>query len=228
MELTHHGFDWELDSSSPHAATVFARAGFEAHLFGGPHVTLHPERLGFEHMHRSGNGETIAAAVEQLLAAVAGERRLYLEINFEDTHRPYPAVAAPSADVEVPAYLPQGQEAATELSALNVTIAHMDSAAGRVMAALERSGRAESTLVLFTTDHGLAMPRAKCTLYEPGLEVALIVRWTDGAMGRDVTSSELVSNIDVLPTLLEACGIPIPAHVQGRSLFGAGREAIFA
>src|SRR5213080_5427236 len=101
MGLAHHGFDWELDSSSPHAATVFARAGFEAHLFGGQHVTLHPERLGFEHMHGSGNGETIAAAVEQLLAAVAGERRLYLEINFEDTHRPYPAVAAPSADVEV-------------------------------------------------------------------------------------------------------------------------------
>src|SRR5947208_7286744 len=228
MGLAHHGFDWELDSSSPHAATVFCRAGFETHLFGGQHVTLHPERLGFEHMHGSGNGETIAAAVEQLLAADAGERRLYLEVNFEDTHRPYPAVAAPSADVEVPAYLPQGQEAATELSALNVTIAQMDSAAGRVMAALERSGRAESTLVLFTTDHGLAMPRAKCTLYDPGLEVALIVRWPDGGIGRGVSNSELVSNIDVLPTLLESCGITIPAGIQGRSLFERGREAIFA
>src|SRR5437867_2328785 len=228
MGLAHHGFDWELDSSSPHAAAVFARAGFEAHLFGGQHVTLHPERLGFEHMHGSGNGETIAAAVEQLLAADAGQRRLYLEINFEDTHRPYPAVAAPSADVEVPAYLPQGQEAATELSALNVTIEQMDSAAGRVMAALERSGRAESTLVVFTTDHGLAMPRAKCTLYDPGLEVALLIRWPHGELRG--TRQEMVSNIDVLPTLLDAAGIEIPSGVQGHSLLGntAGRDAIFA
>ena len=234
MGLAHHGFDWELDSSSPHAATVFARAGFEAHLFGGQHVTLHPERLGFEHMHGSGNGETIAAAVEQLLAADAGQRRLYLEINFEDTHRPYPAVAAPSADVEVPAYLPQGQEAATELSALNVTIAQMDSAAGRVMAALERSGRAESTLVLFTTDHGLAMPRAKCTLYDPGLEVALLISWP-GAIAANGASSELISNLDTLPTLLEAAEVAAPPGLQGRSflpLLRGGqyepRDAIFA
>src|SRR5438093_11662177 len=117
MGLAHHGFDWELASSAPHAAAVFARAGFEAHLFGGQHVTLHPERPGFAHMPGPGNGESIAAAVEQLLAADAAQRRLYLEINFEDTHRPYPALAAPSADGEVPACLPQGPCGRTALSA---------------------------------------------------------------------------------------------------------------
>ena len=143
-------------------------------------------------------------------------------------------MAAPSADVEVPAYLPQGQEAATELSALNVTIAQMDSAAGRVMAALERSGRAESTLVLFTTDHGLAMPRAKCTLYDPGLEVALLISWP-GAIAANGASSELISNLDTLPTLLEAAEVAAPPGLQGRSflpLLRGGqyepRDAIFA
>ena len=114
------------------------------------------------------------------------------------------------------------------MTAVEQTIATMDSAVGRVLAALDNAGRAANALVVFTTDHGLAMPRAKCTLYDPGLEVALIVRWADGGIGSGVTSSELVSNIDVLPTLLEACGIPIPAHVQGRSLLGPGRDAIFA
>src|SRR5207237_7771066 len=104
----------------------------------------------------------------------------------------------------------------------------MDGSVGRVLAALERTGRAANALVVFTTDHGLAMPRAKCTLYDPGLEVALIVRWPDGGIGRGVSNSELVSNIDVLPTLLESCGITIPAGLQGPSLFEPGPEAILA
>src|SRR5256886_3624162 len=114
------------------------------------------------------------------------------------------------------------------MTAVEQTITTMDSAVGRVLHALETAGRAANALVVFTTDHGLAMPRAKCTLYDPGLEVALIVRWPEGDIGRGVANSGLVSNIDVLPTLLEACGIAIPANVQGRSLFGAGRDAVFA
>jgi N-sulfoglucosamine sulfohydrolase len=111
----------------------------------------------------------------------------------------------------------------------------MDAALGSVLAALDRAGRAEQAIVVFTTDHGLAMPRAKCTLYDPGLEVALIVRWPGGGFGGGPARSELVSNIDVLPTLLEAAGAPLPAAIQGRSLMpllGAEayepRRAIFA
>ena len=222
MGLTHHGFDWDLDASVPHSAAIFGAAGFETHLFGGQHVTQHPERIGFAHLHR----EAAAAGVEELLEKA--ERRLYIEINFEETHRPYPPAGEPPAGLVIPGYLPDGPEAIEEMTAVEQTIATMDSAVGRVLAALDNAGRAANALVVFTTDHGLAMPRAKCTLYDPGLEVALIVRWADGGIGSGVTSSELVSNIDVLPTLLEACGIPIPAHVQGRSLLGPGRDAIFA
>ena len=111
----------------------------------------------------------------------------------------------------------------------------MDAAVGRVLAALDKSGRAERALVVFTTDHGLAMPRAKCTLYDPGLEVALMIRWPGGGFGSDPVKSELVSNIDVLPTLLEAAGVELPAHIQGKSLLPLlrggsyeSRDAIFA
>src|SRR3989442_14556977 len=221
MGLAHHGFDWELDSSVRHAAAIFGAAGFETHLFGGQHVTQHPERIGFAHLHR----EAAAAGVEQLLEKA--ERRLYIEINFEETHRPYPPAGEPPAGLVIPGYLPDGPESIEEMTAVEQTIATMDSAVGRVLAALDNAGRAANALVVFTTDHGLAMPRAKCTLYDPGLEVALIVRWPEGDIGRGVANSGLVSNIDVLPTLLEACGIAIPAHVQGRSLFGAGGGARF-
>jgi N-sulfoglucosamine sulfohydrolase len=244
MGLAHAGFDWELGATAPHAAAIFAGLGFETHLFGGQHVSLHAERLGFGHMHPTGNehgnmtGKIVAAAVEQLLQTDLGQRRLYLEINFEDTHRPYPPVGvndSSAQELQIPAYLPAGPESAAELSALQAAIKEMDVAAGRVLAALEKTRRGDSAIVVFTTDHGLAMPRAKCTLYDPGLEVALIVCWPEGGIGRGYVRTELISNIDVLPTLLEAAGASLPSGIQGRSFLPLlrgnayeAREAIFA
>lgn len=218
MGPAHHGFDWEL--SVPHAASVFAANGFATHLFGGQHVTQHPERLGFEGMHPT-------EAIERVIAAQPGERRLYLEINFEETHRPYPPAGKPPGGLVVPGYLPNGPEAVEEMTAVEQAITAMDAEVGRVLATLRNAGRAENALVVFTTDHGIAMPRAKCTLYDPGLEVALILSWPRGDFGRDVTEGSLVSNLDVLPTLLQAAGVPLAPGMQGRSLF-ADRDAIFA
>jgi arylsulfatase A-like enzyme len=228
MGLAHRGFDWELTRDAPHAATIFAGLGFETHLFGAQHVAQHPERLGFDQMHPT-------EAVEQVLASKPRERRMYLEINFDETHRPYPPPGPIPRDLVIPGYLPDGPEAVEEMTALQTAITQMDEAVGRVLAALAKTGRADSALVVFTTDHGLAMPRAKCTLYDPGLEVALIVCWPGGGIGSGVVRSELVSNIDVLPTLLEAAAASLPNGIQGRSLLpllrGAAyepRNAIFA
>ena len=219
MGLAHAGFDWEL--AVPHAAAIFAEQGFQSHLFGGQHVTPHPERLGFEAIHPTTD-------FEKVLARHGKDQRLYLEINFDETHRPYPPTGSAVVGLEIPGYLPQSAEAMEEMTAVQHAITAMDAAVGRVLAALERSGRADDSLVIFTTDHGLAMPRAKCTLYDPGLEVALLMRWPAGGTGRFTTRTELVSNIDVLPTLLESCGVPVPAGIQGQSLIGPGREAVFA
>ncbi len=218
MGLAHHGFDWELES--PHAASIFSGAGFATHLFGGQHVTLHPERLGFEQTHPTD-------AVGHVLATEPSDQRLYIEINFEETHRPYPPPGPKPPDLVIPGYLPAGPEAEEEMTAVEGAITQMDAAAGRVLAALERAGRAEHALVVFTTDHGLAMPRAKCTLYDPGLEVALIVRWPAGDIRSGVVRSGLASNLDVLPSLLEAARVAAPEGIQGRSLFEP-RDAIFA
>ena len=218
MGLAHHGFDWEL--SVPHAATTFAQAGFTTYLFGSQHVTQHPERLGFTRMHPT-------AALAQVINAAPREHRLYVEINFDETHRPYPQAGDPPPDLVVPAYLPAGSEAVDEIAAVERAITAMDSAVGRVMAVLREAGRAERSLVVFTTDHGLAMPRAKCTLYDPGLEVALILSWPGGELGRAVVARDIASNLDVLPTMLEAAGVATPDGIQGRSLFEP-RDVVFA
>ncbi len=153
----------------------------------------------------------------------------------ERLDRPYPPPGPIPRDLVIPGYLPAGREAAEEMTAVEGAITRMDAAAGRVLVALDKAARADRALVVFTTDHGLAMPRAKCTLYDPGLEVALIVRWPGAGIGSGVVRSELVSNIDVLPTLLEGAGAPVQAGIQGRSFLPLlrgdayePREAIFA
>jgi N-sulfoglucosamine sulfohydrolase len=86
-----------------------------------------------------------------------------------------------------------------------------------VLEALEANGLADNTLIVFTTDHGLAFPGSKATLYDRGLGVMLILRGPGGFIGGKV-SDALVSHIDVYPTLCELAGIERPDFLQGTSL----------
>ncbi|MBI2942361.1 MAG: sulfatase-like hydrolase/transferase, partial [Chloroflexi bacterium] len=128
--------------------------------------------------------------------------------------------------VFVPSYLRDEPQAREELAELQGAVRYVDAAIGRVLAALQSAGLEENTLVLFTTDHGVALPRAKCAVYDPGLATALILRlpardWTSGRR-----FAEPISNVDVFPTLLDLVGLPVNPRVQGRSFLPLldGRE----
>lgn len=93
----------------------------------------------------------------------------------------------------------------------------------------------QETLLLFTADHGIAFPRAKTTLHDAGIEVPLLMRWPAGGVAGGRVYGELISNVDVLPTLLEAAEIAVPDNVQGRSFLPLlrgepylPRDAVFA
>jgi arylsulfatase A-like enzyme len=109
-----------------------------------------------------------------------------------------------------------------------------DAAIGRVLAALDAAGLAASTVVVYTPDHGIPFPRAKGTLFDPGLEIGLIARGPGGFSGGRSLGA-LVSNVDLFPTLLRLCGVTPPAGTQGRDLapllqgtVTTVREAVFA
>jgi arylsulfatase A-like enzyme len=92
----------------------------------------------------------------------------------------------------------------------------MDAAAGRVFDALRHSPAYDNTLAVFTVDHGIGFPRAKSTLYDPGINTALMMQWPRRIAGNSVRD-ELISNIDFTPTVLEACEIDVPGTMPGRS-----------
>src|SRR5207302_1991129 len=97
-------------------------------------------------------------------------------------------------------------------------IRKVDAAVERILAAVEKTSLSENTLVLFTADHGIAFPRAKTTLYDAGIETALLLRWPAGGVAGGRVHEELISNVDILPTLLGAAGVPVPENVQGRNI----------
>jgi arylsulfatase A-like enzyme len=110
----------------------------------------------------------------------------------------------------------------------------LDHGVGAVLNALMTAGLTERTLVVFTTDHGLAFPGAKATLSDRGIGVTLIVRGPGGFTGGRVINA-LTSHVDVYPTLCELAGVPTPGFAQGRSLMplvrgeaDEVRDAIFA
>jgi arylsulfatase A-like enzyme len=98
----------------------------------------------------------------------------------------------------------------------------LDEAMGAVLNALDENSLAENTLVVCTTDHGIAFPGMKCTLTDGGTGVMLILRGPGGFGGGQV-SDALVSHVDLFPTICELCGIDPPGWLQGRSLLPLAR-----
>jgi arylsulfatase A-like enzyme len=113
------------------------------------------------------------------------------------------------------------QERLAVLAGYYGMIAQLDHAVGRLLDALEARGMARDTLVVFTADHGDFMGDHQLMLkgpihYEALIRVPLIVRGPGFAKGAVV--ADPVGTIDVAPTVLAACGLPVPADVEGRPL----------
>jgi N-sulfoglucosamine sulfohydrolase len=241
MGLAHAPFGWELAADARHVAEILGAAVYETHLFGLQHVSMSTERLGFEHAHpfrEKARSRDISTQIADFLKSPQSGKPLYVEVNLEEVHRPYGegyAFSNIKQDIDVPAYLPADSSSLQEFSALHEDIQQADAGVGRILGSVEEAGLAEGSMVIFTTDHGLAMPRAKCTLYDPGIEIALLMRWPKGGLAEGTVTEELISNIDLLPTLLEILGLPIPSEVQGRSFLPvlrgesvAARTAVYA
>lgn len=107
-----------------------------------------------------------------------------------------------------------------ELACYHAVITHMDEQIGRVLAALDETGRAENTIVIFTTDQGLAMGRhglmGKQNMYEHTIGVPLILAGPSIPAGRTAPAQCYLR--DIFPTCCDLAGLKVPETVQGRSL----------
>jgi N-sulfoglucosamine sulfohydrolase len=126
-------------------------------------------------------------------------------------------------ELQVPPYYPDTPLVREELARVYDNIADMDAQVGELLKQLEDDGLAENTIVFYWSDHGDGVPRAKRSLYDSGLRVPLMIRWPKAIGGTAAPGSardELVSFVDLAPTVLALAGLQIPGHFQGRVLLG--------
>ncbi|WP_394794991.1 sulfatase [Armatimonas sp.] len=120
-------------------------------------------------------------------------------------------------NVVVPPFLPDTPEVRSDMLDYYSEIEDFDGELGGLLALLERTGRAQNTLVVVTSDNGFPFPHGKTNLYDAGARMPLAIRWP-GRIKPGQKRRELVSHTDVAPTFLEAAGVPLPKEITGQSL----------
>lgn len=125
-------------------------------------------------------------------------------------------------DAEVPSFLPDTPQIRGDLLDYAVEIEWFDSHVGRILEYLETRGELDNTLVIFTSDNGMAFPRAKANLYDYGIHMPLAVRWAGGGReGRVI--DDLVQFVDLTATIYDLTGVVHPGGataLAGRSIRG--------
>jgi arylsulfatase A-like enzyme len=199
-------------------ARHFRANGYATTLIGGWKTNGTPEFAGYDrHVGDSERPGPVAAAVREECARAA-DRPFFVHLSFHRAHRSFGHEydATVLERVRVPEYLPDEPEIRADLATLAKQIGEMDAIVGAALAELEQRGLLDETIVVFTTDHGPALARAKHTLFEAGITTALLMRYPARIPGGQVRTT-LLSNADVYPTLCELAGIePAPESIDGR------------
>ena len=223
LGLVNRGFSMTPEGYRHHIVRTLRReGGYYSALIGLQHIAKDPHTIGYDHVEVNGMGpgnsvvDVTPHAVRFLHSRP--QQPFWLTVGFWETHRPYHE-AAPEDDsryMEPPKPIPDVPASRQDMADFHETVRTLDWGVGEVLAALEATGLADNTLVISTTDHGIAWPMMKCNLYDGGMGVHLVMRGPGGFKGGKVCDA-LISHLDIYPTLCELLKIEPPSWLQGRS-----------
>jgi len=132
------------------------------------------------------------------------------------------------AKITLPPYHADTPETRRDWANYHENITELDYRVRDLLDELEADGLTDDTIIFFWSDHGVGLPRGKRWLYDSGTRVPLIVVIPErfrqqGQAEPSTVTDELISFIDLAPTVLNLCGVEIPDHMQGRSFLGKER-----
>lgn len=227
--LAHRG--GLLTHPDRHVACVLGKAGFETvlcgmHHLGTGHTSIYSSRSGLS----PHDGAGIANYAAEFLKSRGAKHPFFLDVGFFETHRttgdppgfnpegysPRDGDGDPSY-VTPPTSLPNTPETRRDWLDYVHSAARLDGYYGRVLDALDEAKLSDDTLVIATTDHGIAFPHHKCSLTARGTGVLLILRQPKSFQGGRV-SDALVSHLDIFPTICDLVGLDHPSWLEGKSL----------
>ncbi|QYY37239.1 sulfatase [Ruficoccus sp. ZRK36] len=214
--------------------TILRESGIQAALAGKSHIAPESVYPFDPYMVLAPNSAPrLRKAISECLASI-GDEPFYLHAAAQYPHRSggtFKAAPDPETfgdlddqyrpeDVIVPAWLPDLPQVRQDLAAYYTEITRFDEFVGSTLQRLEDSGRADETLVLLMSDHGMPFPGAKASPFEAGHNCPLIIAHP-GGVGAGQSTRALVNWTDIMPTILEALDIPTerwPKELTGESL----------
>jgi len=230
--LSHHGYEYHQTTKL--MVDYFNDAGYDTIHIGLQHETLfstpHKNRYKFE-LRKNWEDEHVSNAVDQAIELLKERKNnktpFYLNIGTAETHdsqynfkneKWHKIYGETSKEkIWVPEYLPKNVASLEQHQGdLQAAIKHFDYHIGRLFEAIKQFDYEKNTLVVLTTDHGIANERAKSSLYQAGVEITYIMSMPD-VLPHGLIVDNLLQNIDVAPTLLEFAGITTPETMQGKS-----------
>lgn len=235
LGLAHRG--WTLNDYGQHWIHALRRAGYRSTLIGEQHISVDPGVIGYDEIVPvdSNHAEYVAPLTIETLRE-APSQPWFMSVGFFETHRDFfaPTSVRDTLYSLPPTNLPDVVATRKDMAAFKASARSLDQGIGAVLHALHDLDLVEDTLVLCTTDHGVAFPGAKATLFDRGIGVMMLMRGPGGFTGGKVVDAP-VSHLDVYPTLCELAGVEPPAWLQGSSLMPLVRgdaerlhQAIFA
>ncbi len=201
--------------------------GYRTGVIGKLHVTP-PEVYPFEQQWPGGRNVYEMAEKAREFFAAKDDRPFFLLIGYTDPHRAgrgfandqnyrnVQKVSYDPNDVIVPPFLPDLPAVRRDIADYYESVSRLDQGIGFALKALEESGKANETLVIYLSDNGMPFPGAKTNLYDAGIRLPLIVR-SPAQTQRGVVNNAMVSWVDIAPTILDWAGIKPPANLPGRS-----------
>ncbi len=235
LGLAHRGFS--MADYRQHILHTLRPAGYHTALIGLQHIAADPKVIGYDQVQsfRGNRTEDVAPAAAAFLAN-APAAPFFLDVGFFETHRAFrqPGPGEDARFCQPPAPIPDTPESRADIAAFKASARVMDEGVGEVLRALDATGLAANTLVISTTDHGIAFPAMKCNCTDHGMGVSLILRGPGVFSGGKVIDA-MVSHLDLFPTICDLLEIEKPGRLQGTSLLPLVRgeaqeihEAVFA
>lgn len=225
---THKFAMYEKDT--PNFVTLLKSAGYHTGLIGKLHVN--PESafpfdfraISSANFQRKVTVEAYAQAAARFIRASQG-KPFFLSVNFPDAHLPFikQTDGRPPKPLEARNLKPMpwvgvdSPRIREQVANYYNCLARLDDGISLLLDELKKAKAVENTLVIYIGDHGAQFPRGKGTVYEGGLRVPLLLRWP-GHIPPGIVRKELVSTIDLLPTVLSAAGMSAPSQLTGRPL----------
>lgn len=217
---------------SQHLVQYLNRHDFHTVLFGVQHEARRSEDIGYQLAFDSREENSVTRDLSNAKTAAAyikekKERPFFMSFGMFNTHRVYPEVT-PDLNpnyVMPPFPLPDNHEVRKDVAAYMTSVRVVDECVGIIMDALRESGKEDDTLIIFTTDHGIAFPHMKGNLYDTGIGVSWIMKYPQNKRRGEAVDA-LVSQLDFFPTICDFLGLTKPSWLEGKSLLPLLRKEV--